>query len=141
MVNSSLACLVVAVEVLQVIVEVNRSCAKIAAEKSSVCSKHSCHIDVTLATEGDGYSDLPLVEVGDYGRFLVARYVLKARSEKQGYSRINNAYLAQEPCDKISKDDRLIGLVVAWGGWDSGKVPQIALPLIEPTVCGPGIEQ
>lgn len=77
MVNASLACLVIAVEVLKIIIEVDRSCAKITSEQGGVRSEHSGHIDVTLAAEGNRYSDLPLVEVRDYRGFLVARHVLR----------------------------------------------------------------
>lgn len=72
-VDSSLAGLVVDVEVGQVVVEVDGSGAEVATEESGVGGEDGGHVNVTLAAEGDSETGLPLVEVGDDGLAALAR--------------------------------------------------------------------
>jgi len=51
------------------------------------------------------------------------------------------SYLAQEPGHQVSKENRLVGLMVIWWGRDPGHVPEIALPLVELVVDGASVEQ
>ena len=50
-------------------------------------------------------------------------------------------HIAQEPRDKISKNDGLVGLVVVGWSRDPSEVPQIPLPLIESRVRAAGVEK
>lgn len=72
-VDSTLARLVVDVEVGQVVVEVNRSSAEVATEESGVGGEDGGNVNVTLAAEGDSETGLPLVKVGDDGLAALAR--------------------------------------------------------------------
>jgi hypothetical protein len=139
MVDPSLACLMVAVEVLEIVVEIDRSRTEVTAEESGMGGEHGRNVDVAFAAKGDRYSDLPFVKVGDYCRFLVARCVLWGGLDSIE-RKLNNTHLSEEPCDEITKDDRLVGFVVAWGRRNTSQVPQVPFPFIESTVRGAGIE-
>lgn len=52
-----------------------------------------------------------------------------------------DAYLAQEPCNDVSKHDRLVSFVIVWWSGDPCEIPQIAFPLVEPRVLATGIEE
>lgn len=76
MVNSTLSCFMVAVKVLEVVVKVDRAGAKVTAEEGCVGGEDGGDVDVALAAERNGDSDLPLVEVGNDRCLLIARDIL-----------------------------------------------------------------
>ena len=67
MIDSTFACFVVDVEVLEVVVEVYASGAEVAAEEGCVGCEDGADVDVALSAEGDGEACLPFVEVCDDG--------------------------------------------------------------------------
>jgi len=52
-----------------------------------------------------------------------------------------HTYLAEEPSDKVSKDNCFVGLVVAIRAGNAGNVPKITLPLVQESVGGGGVEE
>ena len=64
MVDTTLAGLVVNVEVLEVVVEVDTARAEVTAQKRRMGSENSRHIDVAFPAQGYGYTSLPFVEMG-----------------------------------------------------------------------------
>lgn len=44
------------------------------------------------------------------------------------------SHLSEEPCDLVPKHDRLVCFVVIRRAGDTGNVPEIRLPLVEPDV-------
>jgi len=68
-IDATLSCFMVDVEVLQVVVKVHRASAEIAAEKCCVGGEDSCHVDVPFTAKRDSEPSLPLVEVGDNSGF------------------------------------------------------------------------
>lgn len=64
-IDSSFPCLVVHIEVLQVVVEIDGSSTKVSPEEGSVGGEDGRDVDVSLPAERDGETGLPLVEVGD----------------------------------------------------------------------------
>ena len=75
-VDTALSRFVVDIEVLEIVVEVDRAGTEITAEQGSMSGKHRCDIDVPLAQERDGETSLPLVEVGDHGLVELACDIL-----------------------------------------------------------------
>ena len=68
-INTALACFVIHVKILKVVVKVDGACAEVATEEGCVGGKHGDNIYVSLATERNGETGLPFVEVGnDSGR-------------------------------------------------------------------------
>ena len=67
MVDSSFACFVVYVEVLEVVVEINGAGAEVSAQERGVRGEDGRDVDVALATERDPYPREPFVEMGDDG--------------------------------------------------------------------------
>ena len=76
-VDTSLARLGVAVKVLQVVVEIDRTGAEVAAEKGSVSGEDGGHIDLALLTQGESNTRKPLVELCDNGSFLLVVDILQ----------------------------------------------------------------
>lgn len=64
-VYAALSSLVVDVEILKIVVKVDRASAEVTAEKSSVCCEYGSDVDVSFSTKRDGDTSLPLVKVGD----------------------------------------------------------------------------
>ena len=75
-IDAALSCLVIDVEVLEVVVKVDGACAEVAAEEGGVGGEDGGDVDVSLAAEGDGEAGMPFVEVGDNGAVELARDVL-----------------------------------------------------------------
>lgn len=67
MVNAAFARLVIDVEVLKVVVEVDTTRTKIAAQKCRVRGEYGGDIDVTLPAKRYGHANLPFMEMSDYG--------------------------------------------------------------------------
>ena len=76
MVDAAFARLMIDVEVLEVIVKVDATRAKIATQKSRVGCEYRGDIDVTLPAERYGHANLPLMEMSDYGLGELSRDVL-----------------------------------------------------------------
>lgn len=76
--------------------------------------EYRTNVDMAFAAQRDCQSSLPLVEMCDDGRFELTRCIF-----------------SQEPCNKITENDSLVGLVVVWRSWDAGEVPEIAFPFVE----------
>jgi hypothetical protein len=76
-INASFACLVIDVKVLKVVVKVNAPGAEIATEKGRVGSKDCRDINVPFATQRNGESCLPFVEMGDHSRVELQRNILR----------------------------------------------------------------
>jgi hypothetical protein len=66
MIDTTLSGFVVNIEVLEVIVEVDRAGAEVSTE-GGMCCECCCYVDVTFAAEGDSKACLPLVEMSYYG--------------------------------------------------------------------------
>ena len=64
-IDAALSCLVIDVEVLKVVIEVDRAGAEVSAKKSGVGGEDGGYVYVALAAEGNGKACLPLVEVRD----------------------------------------------------------------------------
>lgn len=75
-VDTPLSGLCVDIKPLQVIVEVDRSGAKIPPEQSCVSCEDSCNVNATLLGEGKSNASKPLVEVGNYSFFLFMADIL-----------------------------------------------------------------
>lgn len=78
-----------------------------------MCGENGGDVDMAFATERDGETSLPFVEVGDNGGGELTRHIL-----------------AKEPRDEVPKDDRLVRLVVIRGAGDACEVPEIGFPLV-----------
>ena len=53
----------------------------------------------------------------------------------------SKTHVSEEPCDDVTEDDRLVGLmIVGWSG-DSRKVPEVAFPLVNLVVHAARVEQ
>lgn len=76
-VDTSLARLGVAVKVLQVVVEIDRTGAEVAAEKGSVSGEDGGHIDLALLTQGESNTRKPLVELCDDSSFFLVVDILQ----------------------------------------------------------------
>ena len=80
MIKSSLSCFLVAVEILQIIVEVCGAGAQKATKKCCVCGEDGSQIDLPDPGHDETHSGHPLVKVGhDPGRAV--RVVLGQKSE------------------------------------------------------------
>ena len=75
-VNAAFSRLVVDVEVLKVVIKVYATRTEIAAQKSSMGGEYGGDIDVAFPAERDGHTNLPFVEMGDYGFGQLSRDVL-----------------------------------------------------------------
>lgn len=77
--------LVIDVKILEIIIKVDRSGAKVTTEKGGVCGEDSGDINMALATEWNSKSCLPFVEMGDDGGVKLASDVLNTnRSSVRG---------------------------------------------------------
>ncbi len=123
-IDTAFSRLVVNVEILEIVVKVNRACAEVASKKGRVCSKDGGHIDVAFAAERDGEACLPFVKVGNDGCGELARDIF-----------------AEEPRDEVAKHDSLVRLVVVGWARDASEIPQVALPFVKAVVLAAGIEQ
>lgn len=133
-VNPSLPSLVIDVKVLQVVVEIDRSGTEVPSQEGSVGGKDGRHVDMTFSTERDGQTGLPFVEVTDNGRGPVTGSELMSHKKERALAATLlfqhillvwavSAHLAQEPSDQVSKDDRLVRLVIIRRSRDPGQVP------------------
>jgi hypothetical protein len=139
-VDAALSCLSVAVEVLQVVVEVYRACTQVATEQRSVGGEDGGYVDVALLAQGHSDTGKPLVELDNDGPLLLVIDIL------HGVSVILlvltwSAHLAKEPRNEVSKDNRLVGLRIARRRRDACGGPQVALPLVEPAVARASVEK
>ena len=75
-VDSTLACLRIYVEMLQVVVEIHGTCAEVAAEEGGVCGEDGRAINAPLFAERDGHSGQPFVELSNDGALLLVEDVL-----------------------------------------------------------------
>ena len=109
-----------------------------------MCRKDSRDIDMPLAAEGDRNTSLPFVEVCDDGRMKLARNVL-SRSRASVYIRWESgprcAYLAQEPCNEITKNYGFVSFSVVRRRRDPSQVPEVALPFVEAVELGASVEE
>lgn len=128
MVDTPLTGLVINIKVLQVVVEVDASGTEVSTEQSSVSGEDGRHVDVSFTTKRNGETSLPFVEVGNNGGFSLTGRELPLASRHAKFSR--RTHLAQEPCHHVTENDGLVVLVVVTWGRDTGKVPQISLPLV-----------
>jgi hypothetical protein len=55
--------------------------------------------------------------------------------------RVVGTHLAKEPRNEVSKDNGFVGLGITGRRRDASSGPQVALPLIEPSVARAGIEE
>jgi hypothetical protein len=142
-VDATLAGLGVDVKVLQVVVEVHGAGAEVSAEKGGVCGEDGRDINAALLAEWQGDTSKPLMKVSNDS-------LLPLVTDKLGGNKVSRSrpdwktpsnYLSQEPGDKITENDSLVGLVVV--GWrrDTGQFPQIRLPLIHPVIGGLGVDE
>lgn len=153
MVDSSLPSLVIDIKVLQVVVEIDRSGTEVPPQEGSVGGKDGRHVDMTFSTERDGQTGLPFVEVADNGRGPVTGSELMSHKKERLLAatflsqhgshppQAVSAHLAQEPSDQVSKDDRLVGLVIIRRSRDPGQIPKIGLPLVQPVVSRSGVKE
>lgn len=75
-VDASLSGLGITVEVLEVVVEINRACAEVATEKSGVSGEDCGDVDPSLLAKGEGHTCKPLVELCNNGAFFLVENVL-----------------------------------------------------------------
>ena len=81
-----------------------------------------------------GDSSEPLVEMGnDSAARLMSDELGASVSERTNPKR--HAYLAEKPCNQISKNDGFVRLGITCGRGDAGCVPQVGFPFIEKTVA------
>jgi hypothetical protein len=64
-VDTAFPCLVVDVKVLEVVIKVDGTSAEVAAEEGGMGCKYGGDVDMSLPTERDGNTSLPLMKVGD----------------------------------------------------------------------------
>ena len=67
MIDATFPRLVIYVEVLEVVIKVDRACTEVTSEKGSMSSEDGGDVYVTFATERDGDAGLPLMKVCDDG--------------------------------------------------------------------------
>lgn len=73
-IDATFSCLVVNIEVGEVVVEIDRSGTKVTSEKGGVSREDGRYVDVAFSAQGNGQTCLPFVEVGDDGlRSLASR--------------------------------------------------------------------
>ena len=75
-VDATFACLVIDVEVLQVVIEVDTSSAEVPTEERRMCCEYSRDIDMSFAAKWYGETCLPLVEVRDDGLVEFMAHIL-----------------------------------------------------------------
>ncbi len=79
MVDTAFAGLVVDIEILEIVVEVDGTCAEVSAEKSGVGREYGGDVDVSLPAERNCQPRLPLMEVRDDGLVEIVGDELKIR--------------------------------------------------------------
>ena len=78
MVNAAFTCLVIDVEVLEVVVKINATRAEVATQKGCMGCENSGDIDVTFPAEGDRHANLPFVKMSYHGLLQLSRDILHA---------------------------------------------------------------
>ncbi|KAI6772502.1 hypothetical protein HG530_003460 [Fusarium avenaceum] len=114
-VNTTLACLSINIEPLEVVVEVHGAGAEVSAEKSGVCGEDRRDIDAAPLAKGKSDTSKPLVEVSNNGFLLFVAHELNE---------------IKEPGNKVTKNNGLVGLIIARWRRNTGRFPQVGLPLI-----------
>ena len=79
-VNASLASLRIAVEPLEVVVEIHRTRTQVATEKSGMCGEDCRDVDPSLLAKGEGDTCKPLVELCHDGALLFVVDILQQQS-------------------------------------------------------------
>ena len=104
-------------------------------------SKDGGDIDAALLAERYRNTCQPLVELDNNGSLLLVVDILA--DSQQIYIDVHRlpSYLAQEPCNEVSKDDGLVSLRIARRRGNTGGRPEVALPLVKPPVAGTGVEE
>lgn len=132
---------------MQVVVEVDVSGAEVSSEQSSVGGEDCGYIDAPALAKGKGDTCQPFVELYNNGSFrfvgdiLTRGISISCVLTEEVFAAGFLAYLTQEPCDNVSENDSLVGLVISRGRWNAGCGPQVALPLIQVTISGFSVEQ
>lgn len=107
MVNASFAGFVVDIKVLQIIIEIDGSCAEVSSEESGVGGEYRRDINSTFSAKGKCNSSKPFMEMSNDGfRSLVRDKLLLANVIKE-------SYLSQEPGYEISENDSFVCFVIA----------------------------
>lgn len=75
-VDATLSSFRIHIEKLQVVVEIDRTCAEVAAKKRSVCGEDGGDIDAALLAQGQRNTSKPLVELHNDGALLLVAYIL-----------------------------------------------------------------
>lgn len=76
-VDASLASLSVDIEILQVVVKVDRAGAEVAAEQGSVSGENGGHVDLALLTQGESNTRKPFVELSNDSPLLLVVDILQ----------------------------------------------------------------
>ena len=76
MVYTAFACLVIDVEVLEVVVKIDATRTEVTTQKCGMRCENSGDIDVAFPAEGDGHASLPFVKMSYYGLFELSSDVL-----------------------------------------------------------------
>lgn len=69
-VNTTLSGFGIDIEILQIVVEVNRASTQISPKERCMSCENSCHVNAPLLGKGQGNTGEPFVEVG-YDRFFL----------------------------------------------------------------------
>jgi hypothetical protein len=75
-VDATLASLCIYIEILEVVIEVDRTCAEISPKNCSVCRKDGSDVDSALLAQREGDSSQPFVELRNNGSSLLVVGVL-----------------------------------------------------------------
>lgn len=112
-VNTTLSSLSVDIEVLEIVVEIDRSSTQVSSKKSGVGSKNGCDINASLLAEWKSYTSQPFVEVSNDRGSLFAGNVLEQVSHDHLHAN-SDSYLPQEPCYQVTEHNGLVSLIISW---------------------------
>lgn len=84
-VDTTLACLRIHIEPLEVVVEVDRSGAEVASEECGVSGEDGGNVDLALTGQGEGDAGKPLVEVRNDGLVFLVAYELETSAYKTAW--------------------------------------------------------
>lgn len=106
-----------------------------------MCGKDCGQIHLSLFGQGKGDTRKPFVEVCNDSSILFSRDELRM-SVKSGFnSHVLQAYLSQEPCNQITEDNSLIGLMITNRRRNTSSSPKISFPFVQPFVTCSCIDQ
>ena len=140
-VDATPACLSVDIEMLKIIVKVNRSCAQISTEECSVGGKNSSNVYPAFSTEWQGHTGKPFMKLRDNGTLLFMIDILETVKHDSDVVIGWGMYLAQEPCNYVSKNNCFIGFPIIRWRRNASNGPKVPFPFVKFVIGRLRVEQ